>query len=111
MHLAAGESPIGLLDILRNELCTPVSYSGWALRAGASIGAAIVSESSPLTFPEMMRAADHALYEAKRAGRGTWRLAERPGLGLRRSGNRSGRTVERRLRMRLARALALSVTC
>ena len=53
----------------------PVSSNGRWLRLGASVGLAYASTCSAVA--EMFAQADAALYEAKAAGRGTFRLAER----------------------------------
>jgi diguanylate cyclase len=66
------------LDALCMDLAAPVHHRDRTLRAGASIGAVIVEELAAPTLHHAMRAADEALYQAKSAGRGTWRLAERP---------------------------------
>ncbi len=49
-------------------------YKGELLTVGASAGVAVKNDSDR-TFPDLMARADAALYSAKQAGRGTWRLA------------------------------------
>ena len=53
-------------------LAEPMSFNGAAVQVSASIGVAVhpVHGSSP---DVLCKAADVALYEAKRAGRDTWR--------------------------------------
>lgn len=58
---------------LVQALSKPVRVGGRMFDVGASVGAAL---SAPGTAPDLVvAAADAALYEAKRGGRGTWRLA------------------------------------
>lgn len=51
----------------------PVAVGGGTVLLGASVGAALADGPRPTDV--MMAAADGALYEAKRSGRSTWRLA------------------------------------
>jgi diguanylate cyclase len=76
LRFAYGVSAARQLDRLCTGLSTPVHHRDQTLRAGASIGVANVDELGTQTFSQAMRAADEALYHAKRAGRGRWRLAE-----------------------------------
>jgi diguanylate cyclase (GGDEF)-like protein len=56
------------------ELAQPLTLPGGeVIRAGASVGAARCPEAAD-DATGLMKAADAALYEAKRAGRGLWRL-------------------------------------
>ncbi|HWH00174.1 MAG TPA: GGDEF domain-containing protein [Pilimelia sp.] len=65
-----------LADRLLAELARPVPYGGDELRVGASIGVAMADARPRGADPRMLlRAADHAMYEAKRLGRGRWVLA------------------------------------
>lgn len=64
---------------LREEAQRPFQLSGWVIDAGISIGIAIVppgqdSDSVVVGRSDLMQQADLALYEAKEAGRSTWRL-------------------------------------
>jgi diguanylate cyclase (GGDEF)-like protein/PAS domain S-box-containing protein len=49
-------------------------YKGELLTVGASAGVAVKNDSDR-SFPDLLARADAALYSAKQAGRGTWRLA------------------------------------
>jgi len=64
------------LDVLSGELSAPVQYRQTWLPASASVGAAVVGDMPQPTLHRAMRAADEAMYQAKRAGGGAWRLAE-----------------------------------
>ncbi|QZA78687.1 diguanylate cyclase [Deefgea tanakiae] len=59
------------LASLRDSILT--APDGKKLKLSVSIGAALSDQSS--TFEELMARADHALYQAKKAGRGCWRTA------------------------------------
>jgi GGDEF domain-containing protein len=61
-------------------LAAPVTYQGNALQHSASVGAALCPRDA-CTPETLYKAADVALYEAKRAGRNGWRMAA-PQAGL-----------------------------
>jgi diguanylate cyclase (GGDEF)-like protein len=61
-------------------LAAPVSYQGITLQHSASVGAALCPRDA-CTPETLYKAADVALYEAKRAGRNGWRMAA-PQAGL-----------------------------
>ncbi len=84
-------------DRLRHALCTPVAFGTEQLPIGASIGLASAPADAILPEP-LQRAADMALYEAKRGGRGRVRVY-RPRLG-------AAAAREARLREDIALALA-----
>ncbi|GAA3168584.1 hypothetical protein GCM10010466_68390 [Planomonospora alba] len=67
---------IPLAERLLRAVAEPVRYGGHELLVGASIGIAVAGEDT--TPGELLRTADTAMYEAKRAGRGRWVLAEPP---------------------------------
>lgn len=59
----------GVVDALRK----PIEVDGLALSIGASVGYAVARQAD--TASAVVAAADAALYDAKRAGRGTWRAS------------------------------------
>jgi diguanylate cyclase (GGDEF)-like protein len=67
-------------DRLVERLLQPASIARSTVTAGASVGAALFPGHGA-DSEELLRHVDLALYEAKRAGRGTWRwykAAEQP---------------------------------
>jgi diguanylate cyclase (GGDEF)-like protein len=62
---------------LQRVLCEPVEYRGSLVSVACSIGAAFASDNS-YTAEDMIRAADAAMYEAKRSGNNQVRLAPPP---------------------------------
>lgn len=58
-----------------SELGRSASRMGLTVPLGASVGVALSSERR-LTPRALLRAADSAMYEAKQAGRGQWRVAD-----------------------------------
>lgn len=58
-----------------SELGRSASRMGLTVPLGASVGVAVSSEGR-LTPRALLRAADSAMYEAKQAGRGQWRMAD-----------------------------------
>jgi diguanylate cyclase (GGDEF)-like protein len=52
----------------------PIDYNGQQLQIGASVGIALVDDCSP---EQLIAMADTALYAAKKAGRGTFRISKR----------------------------------
>lgn len=63
-----------------SHLTYPIAYGGHQLQIGASVGIALVDDCSP---EQLITMADTALYAAKNAGRGTFRISKR-GPGQRR---------------------------
>jgi len=59
---------------LIHEVARPIELSGAAVQVGLSVGVAI-SDRGEGDGPQLLAAADAARYEAKRAGKGQWRLA------------------------------------
>ncbi len=55
------------------RLSQPIRLTGQSVVTGASIGVAIAAKHPTTTLEDLCKAADVALYEAKRAGRNTWR--------------------------------------
>jgi diguanylate cyclase (GGDEF)-like protein len=67
-------SPAALAERLVQALREPFELDGRRVEVGASVGVALASEAS--TPDDLLRDADIALYQAKSAGRCTWRLFE-----------------------------------
>ena len=65
---------VALCRRLLQFLAEPYDLDGQQLRLGVSIGVAMIPADGANDV-EILRAADHALYRAKAAGRGTFRLA------------------------------------
>lgn len=61
-------------DRLVEVVDTPIILDGTRVRIGVSIGVALAKVHGH-THDAVLDAADHALYDAKRAGRGRWKLA------------------------------------
>ncbi len=70
----AASSEAACVRLVEN-LAEPFAYGDQLLQPGASIGAARWSAQAP-SPDDMYRRADQALYEAKKAGRNTWRWYE-----------------------------------
>ena len=62
-------------DLLSNELMKPFDIEGVRLQTGASVGVVVACERFA-DEDQLMRSADLALYEAKNAGGGTFRIFE-----------------------------------
>ncbi len=60
----------GMVELLRGELNTPVTVGASSVRVGASVGVIEVQPGDGRTADEILRDADLAMYEAKRARRG-----------------------------------------
>ncbi|ANQ85486.1 putative signaling protein [Azoarcus olearius] len=75
--LASREDCAGVTELARRcieAVAPPLSIKGHTLRVGVSIGIAFGAAHDD---PEaVLMAADHAMYEAKKAGRGCYRIAE-----------------------------------
>ncbi|MBG0818550.1 GGDEF domain-containing protein [Planomonospora sp. ID82291] len=67
---------IPLAERVLEAIAAPIGYDGHELRVGTSIGIAVVDATT--TPGDLVRKADAAMYEAKRAGRGRWVLAGPP---------------------------------
>ena len=65
-----------LADRLSKSFATPLDCGALSLMASVSIGVA-VADRSPFDDERLLRHADFALYQAKAAGRGRWRLFSR----------------------------------
>ena len=79
-HRADGPLTVRMAELL-TALSVPVEYGAAMLPTAASVGAVIVEQLPVRSLAQAMKAADVALYAAKDAGRGTWRLAEPPSAG------------------------------
>jgi diguanylate cyclase (GGDEF)-like protein len=66
--------PAALAERLVQALREPFELGGERVEVGASVGVALAGETS--TPDDLLRDADIALYQAKSAGRSTWRLFE-----------------------------------
>jgi len=75
IRIAPDQRLVDELDTLNSTLSAPAEYRRSMLPAGASIGAALVAALPAPTLYQALRAADLAMYQAKRAGGGTWNLA------------------------------------
>jgi diguanylate cyclase (GGDEF)-like protein len=60
----------GMVERLRGELDTPVTVGATRVRVGASVGVIEVQPGDGRTADEILRDADLAMYQAKRARRG-----------------------------------------
>ncbi|MBG0830559.1 GGDEF domain-containing protein [Planomonospora sp. ID67723] len=74
------EETVRLAERVLEEICAPVLFRGHRLSVGASIGIAVHSGGLAAGTPaEILRAADTAMYSAKRLGRGRWVAAGESG--------------------------------
>ncbi len=64
--LSPGADPLGVAARIVAALGEPVTVEGGTVRVGASVGVATGRS------PRVLRDADHAMYEAKRAGKGSY---------------------------------------
>jgi len=72
---AAPTEAVGLAERILHDVAQPVSWRGLTLTVGASIGIAAGIDAAEGSPSAVLRAADVAMYEAKRHGRGRWVLA------------------------------------
>ncbi|MFB9877871.1 diguanylate cyclase domain-containing protein [Planobispora siamensis] len=71
------EATVELAERVLREVSTPTLFQGHRLSVGASIGIAVHDGAKPgATAPGILRAADAAMYSAKRLGRGRWVAAD-----------------------------------
>ncbi|MDQ5905230.1 MAG: Diguanylate cyclase [Pseudomonadota bacterium] len=68
------EPVLGIAADLINQLTSPFSLRGKVASVGTSIGIAIHPDHGNCR-ESLLRAADEAMYQAKAAGKGTWRIA------------------------------------
>ncbi|BCJ47796.1 hypothetical protein GCM10010168_21550 [Actinoplanes ianthinogenes] len=66
---------IGLAERVLDEVARPIVFRGVTLDLGASVGIAAYGPDEVAADGDMLRTADHAMYQAKRQGRGRWVLA------------------------------------
>ena len=97
--LKSAEDAAVLAQRILSILARPFTIEGNALNVGASIGISIYPNDGR-DFPELLKNADAALYDAKENGGGTWRLFA-PALNAR-AGERL--RIENELRGALARS-------
>lgn len=77
-----GDAPLTVrMAELIADLSEPVRFGTVWIPAAASVGVIEVAALPAPSLPQAMKGADIALYAAKQAGRGTWRLAEPPAGG------------------------------
>lgn len=77
-----GDAPLTLrMAELLSALAAPVPFGTRQLPAAASVGVIEVAALPLPSLPQAMKGADVALYAAKAAGGGTWRLADPPANG------------------------------
>ncbi|SOD96814.1 PAS domain S-box-containing protein/diguanylate cyclase (GGDEF) domain-containing protein [Caenispirillum bisanense] len=73
---ADAEAASTVADKVLRALAPPFQLGVGEAAIGASIGIAIAPGTDrPVAAPALLDAADHAMYEAKHAGKGVWRLA------------------------------------
>ncbi|GAA3383711.1 hypothetical protein GCM10020369_10650 [Cryptosporangium minutisporangium] len=73
---ASQDEAIGLAERILAEVAAPVPYREELLQVAASIGIASRADSADASPATLLRSADMAMYDAKRAGRGRWVLAD-----------------------------------
>jgi diguanylate cyclase (GGDEF)-like protein len=66
---------VRLAERILGDVAQPIPFRGATLDVGASVGIAAYGPHEPAGDGDMLRTADHAMYEAKRQGRGRWVLA------------------------------------
>jgi len=77
-----GDAPLTVrMAELLADLSEPVRFGTAWIPAAASVGVIDVAGLPTPSLPQAMKGADVALYAAKHAGRGAWRLAEPPAGG------------------------------
>jgi Amt family ammonium transporter len=67
-----------LADALISALSAPVEFGPHRLRVGVSVGIAVFGGDQLETVKTLTKRADTAMYEAKLAGKGTWRVFDAP---------------------------------
>ncbi|GIF15973.1 hypothetical protein Ate01nite_60050 [Actinoplanes teichomyceticus] len=72
----AADDAIRLAERVVADVARPIPFRGRMLDVGASVGIAAYGRGEPARERDALRAADSAMYEAKRRGRGRWVLAE-----------------------------------
>ena len=73
--VASKEPVLGIATDLIAQLTSPFSLRGRVVEIGTSIGIAIHPDHGNCR-ESLLRAADEAMYQAKAAGKGTWRIAD-----------------------------------
>jgi diguanylate cyclase (GGDEF)-like protein len=69
---ASGAEAAALADRLVTDLSVPIDMASGAVQIGVSIG---IAQGAPAELTRLLEHADGAMYDAKAAGRGTWRMA------------------------------------
>lgn len=70
----------GLIDRLLVAIAAPVSLDGVQLRVSGSVGVAYFPQASGIEPEQLLRQADHAMYEAKQSGRNCCRIFDERAL-------------------------------
>lgn len=69
------DNAVKVTQKLLASIDAPIFVQGHALAVQASIGLALLDPAAPCTAEQLIKQADHAMYEAKRAGRNGYRVA------------------------------------
>lgn len=87
-----------LAELLVARISEPVLINGSEVAVGASVGIAMATSPGP-SVEDLLRCADLAMYRAKSAGRGTWRLYD--------AGMDEAAQAHRKLELELRHALSM----
>jgi diguanylate cyclase (GGDEF)-like protein len=76
------DDAVRLAERILRDVALPVTFRGMELAVGASVGVAAYGADVAQSTAGVLRAADAAMYEAKRRGRGCWVLNDNQSAGL-----------------------------